>query len=498
MDTFLRNLLEAVYSLTPFAERTVVLVPESLHNPVSQVAESTCFDEDVIAFTVATFLCFPLAVIINMAPFGMPKHFLSFLFGAFLLQFTIGAQWVHLLVDSLVTYFLLLCFSPKQNRIVVPVFLITYLSLGHLHRMYASYLVWNMDFTTSLMILTIKLYSLAYNMYDGEKLKQSDQTGVKVDRATLRCARFAVFDMPGFLEYMGYTFCFSTVLAGPAIEYKIYADACSGALLYTPNGTLKGKIPSRMWPTLLPFLQSIVCMGIYIIGSQAFPFLDPDNPASNTPVVLTNKFLERSFIQRYLYGYVSLSIVHMKYFFPWKSAEASMNLWYAGFEGFDERGNSKGFENSENVDIKTFELTSSFQVLTRSLNKKTAKWLSRYVYARTNGSLVATYFLSAFWHGFYPGYYLYFLSSPLMSMCERLGERKISPYCDSGWTKFIWKAFNLLWLKLVLGYMGGPFFLLSFDWSMLWWRSYNYYGHIACILYYAALSLLPSKKQKGL
>lgn len=27
----------------------------------------------------------------------------------------------------------------------------------------------------------------------------------------------------------------------------------------------------------------------------------------------------------------------------------------------------------------------------------------------TGNSLVATYFVSAFWHGFYPGYYLFFM-----------------------------------------------------------------------------------------
>lgn len=33
----------------------------------------------------------------------------------------------------------------------------------------------------------------------------------------------------------------------------------------------------------------------------------------------------------------------------------------------------------------------------------TQRWLQRYVYFRNRESLLITYFVSAFWHGFYPG-----------------------------------------------------------------------------------------------
>ena len=498
VDAAIGNAFNAIYNFTPYAEQTVVLVPPSLCDALSYTADHTGFDKEIIAFTSATFLCFPLAILMHLAPYGIPKHAASFLFGVFLLQFTIGAQWIHLLVTSLVTYLLLLLLTPRHARIVVPAFLIAYLSVGHIHRMYVRYMLWTLNFTTPQMVLTIKLYTLAYNLYDGELMRQAKESGCEVNRATQRCARFAVDELPSLFEFLGYAFCFSTVLAGPAMEYKIYEDACSGAQLYTPEGVPRGKIPSRLWPTLLPFVQSIVCMGLYIVGAPRFPLLDPIRPASNTPVVLTEEFLTRPFYQRYLYAYIAYFFVTMRYFFPWKSAEASTNLWYGGFEGFDENGDSKGFGNSANVDIKQFELAPSFRVLTRGLNKKTAKWLSRYVYARTNGSLMVTYFVSAFWHGFYPGYYLYFLSSPLMSMCERINDKKVSPYFDSGWRKIVWKVFNFVWLRLVLPYMAGPFFLQSMNWSLLWWKSYNYYGHFACILFYAAATLLPTPKQKVL
>jgi hypothetical protein len=42
-----------------------------------------------------------------------------------------------------------------------------YMSLSHLYRVYVDYLGWSLDFTGPQMILTIKLSSFAYNVYDG-------------------------------------------------------------------------------------------------------------------------------------------------------------------------------------------------------------------------------------------------------------------------------------------------------------------------------------------
>jgi len=349
------------------------------------------------------------------------------------------------------------------------------------------------------MIATVKMYSLAYNLYDGVVLRESSLEGKEesIGRGTKRCARFAVDRLPDLIEYYGYVFCFSTILSGPPIEYVTYADACSGRLLYTSDGKPKGELPSRLWPTLQPFFVSLLCMGLYIFGVKHVPFFDPVQPGINTPFILTPTFLSNPWYQRLAYSYLAAFFLRMRYFFPWKSAEGSTNLWYGGFEGFDEKGIPKGFEHSSNLDFLGFELTAAkFQTITRCLNKKTAMWLSRYVYGRTNGSLVATYFVSAFWHGFYPGYYLYFLSSPLLMMCERIGQRKILPWIDTSWKLRMWNMFHFIWIKLILTYIAGPFLLLSFQWSLLWWRSLYFYGHIACILFYGVVSLLPTPKPK--
>ena len=83
-------------------------------------------------------------------------------------------------------------------------------------------------------------------------------------------------------------------------------------------------------------------------------------------------------------------------------------------------------KTSHNMDIVTFETAPDTSIMSRSWNKKTLAWLSKYVYMSNGGSLGAIYSTSAFWHGFYPGYYIFFLSVPLSTFFDQMAKKKIS------------------------------------------------------------------------
>jgi hypothetical protein len=177
------------------------------------------------------------------------------------------------------------------------------------------------------------------------------------------------------------------------------------------------------------------------------------------------------------------------------NAEGANNIWYAGFEGFDESGNPIGWENSTNIHMVNFELAPNIQTLSREWNKKTSIWLSRYVYIRTNGNLGAVYSLSAFWHGFYPGYYLFFLSVPLLTFCERLGRKKISPHFSSD-NLSVYGVVCFLTTSFFVEYMVSSFQMLAFEWSWNVWRDHYFFGHIGCVLFYIVVSQFPTPKRK--
>jgi len=64
-------------------------------------------------------------------------------------------------------------------------------------------------------------------------------------------------------------------------------------------------------------------------------------------------------------------------------------------------------------------------VLLDSWNKMTSLWLRYVVYERCR-STFAVFLFSAFWHGFYPGYYLTFLGGAICIHAGRLASRHCS------------------------------------------------------------------------
>ncbi|GAX20424.1 lysophospholipid acyltransferase [Fistulifera solaris] len=482
--------LESIYGLREVFEPTVVLVPSFVTTHVQNLADSIGFDVETLNYTLGLFLCYPLGMIMNLLPYGTMRHLFSFFFGAFLLQFTIGVQWIHQLINCVIAYVMFLTLPRRLSCQLVPTFVLLYLVFGHLHRQYINYLGWDLDFTGAQMILTQKLYMMAFNLYDGELLAQN-----KPSRAAQKCAPFALHEMPSLLEFLGYSFCFANILAGPAYEFISYKHACDGTLLYAPDGTPKGKIPSNVWPSLKPFLISLYCMGAFVVIGSKFPLQDPTDPQKNLPVVVSAEFLQQPWFQRMIYLMVGLFFHRHKYYFAWKNAEGANNIWFVGFEGFDEKGEPKGWDISNNVDIIEFETAPSLSVLSRSWNKKTSLWLNRYVYIRTNGSLLAVYSLSAFWHGFYPGYYLFFLSIPLLTVCERLGRKKISPLFSA--SRFsLYGILCTLVTAAAASYMVSAFVLLALDRSWAIWKSFYFAGHVLCVIFYLLVSNLPTPKTK--
>jgi len=342
--------IDAIYSLQPLVEPTCFLVPTFVRTAIADLADSIGFDAETLSMTLGLFLAYPLGIVMQSMPYGKVRHLFSFLLGAFLLQFIIGVQWIHHAITCLVAYVMLAVLPRNVSKTAVPIFIMIYMTGGHLHRQFINYLGWDMDFTGSQMVLTIKLYSLAYNLYDGDHLAKGG-----TDRASTRCKHLSLEKLPGIIEYLGYTFCFANIIAGPAYEYKYYADACDGSLLYDKSGKPKGKIPSNVWPTVAPLLFSILHLGIFVVGNGMFPVLDAADPQRNIPAFLSEKILAYPWLKRYAYCWAGLFFVRQKYYFAWKNAEGSNNLWYAGFEGFDENGKAKGFDIACNMNVIEFE-----------------------------------------------------------------------------------------------------------------------------------------------
>jgi hypothetical protein len=101
------------------------------------------------------------------------KHLYSMVVGILLMQWIFASDWIHSFISSLVTYLLCLVFPRKYLGIAVFVWAMGFMTMCHLYRMYVSYMSGIFDFTGTQMVLTMKLTSFAYNLYDGTADKKN-------------------------------------------------------------------------------------------------------------------------------------------------------------------------------------------------------------------------------------------------------------------------------------------------------------------------------------
>merc|ERR1719382_2400608 len=109
----------------------------------------------------------------------------------------------------------------------------------------------------------------------------------------------------------------------------------------------------------------------------------------------------------------------------WKLGEsAAISFGYGAADG--------AWNGCQNIDLKGWVLTDGMAAAAKAWNQKTQAWLQTYTYRRYPGGrgakLLATYAVSAFWHGFYPGYYLTFFNLGLLSMCQDSLKVHVRPY----------------------------------------------------------------------
>jgi lysophospholipid acyltransferase len=193
-------------------------------------------------------------------------------------------------------------------------------------------------------------------------------------------------------------------------------------------------------------------------------------------------------------------IVRAKYYGAWKFAEASCSLTKISFNGYDNEKKPK-FDRAENVNVLGVEFGENPKMLTDNWNKYfiilnlfryTNVWLKRTVYTRTskNYRMPLTYFTSAFWHGFFPGYYLTFVSASLATLTGRTMRKHLHPIFNSSQS-------NLSFLKPVYDIVGSvcsitlmnyffiPFMLREFNASVNIWMQTFFFAHVVttCVIF---------------
>ena len=374
--------------------------------------------------------------------------------GVAVAQFLFETAWINVGVVGLMTRILLAILPRRSSGIICFVVIMAYMVTSMFERLSCAWLSYKMDYTGAQMMATIKLTTFAWNYSDGKsgrsKKERADELAKTIDDE--KCGRYqdkagkhklkfqivklksAWDEFPGLLTYFGWIYQFSGYPVGPAIELREYIRGC------------ETDSPSGSGPALFKFLAGFVFLGSFQFLSSLFPIGSPAEwtcsfSDSCTPVdssissygylnltggsLLSSEFASTSFPRQIVYLFAAGIIVRMRYYFAWLTAEAAFNMAGFGYQaGCEKRSAFFGFFNEwngmANVDILRIETSTDMGVM-KDWNFKTQRWLVHAVYKRVNGSMqvrmLATYVISALWHGLYPGYYITFIGAAFSSIC---------------------------------------------------------------------------------
>ena len=91
-------------------------------------ADMIGMDFETVSYVLGMFACYPLGMIMAQIPYGATRHFFSFFLGAFLLQLTLGVQWIHLFISVMISYLMMLVLPRRVLKTALPVFAMTYMT----------------------------------------------------------------------------------------------------------------------------------------------------------------------------------------------------------------------------------------------------------------------------------------------------------------------------------------------------------------------------------
>ncbi len=396
-----------------------------LGGALDHVQQALDINRSELFFLLNLLLAYPLAWVhreFTRSP--LQRHLMSLAVGLVYGFLVFGIDSLHFLVTSLFAFFVLR-WMPRETRVlgvtvkahlVVYAGTMLYLFVGHIHTTYFHYMEFALNWTASQMMLTIKLTGSAFEYYDG-----TSPDLAKLDASQReRC----VTKMPSLLEWLSYCYFFPTLLVGPPCGLSEYLSFTDRSMFKDEPG---GRIPSCVsWNGVG---RKLCVAGVAL--SYHFIHAKYNVLYSTTPA-----FWNHSFLYRVLYVVLTTELSFEHYYFGWSNAEGACAVAGLAYNGRDAEGKVR-WDRVDMVWLWTMRWAQNGAVVGRAWNVLGAKWLRNTVYtrladrsassARRNAAQFATFLVSAFWHGFYAGFYLSFLSFAYLNIASQMASKLLRP-----------------------------------------------------------------------
>lgn len=301
-------------------------------------------------------------------------------------------------------------------------FLMGHMSISHIYRQIADDPS-VVDITGPQMVLVMKLSAFCWNVHDG-RLPDKDLTDAQ--------KYAAIRKFPSILDYAGYVLFFPSLFAGPAFDYVDYRRWIDTTLFEVPPDTDPSKVPPTRKKRKIPRSgrPALKKMIMGIIWVLAFVQLAPNYPFS---FYFSDEYETYSLPRRIWQLYMLGLVTRLKYYGCWYLTEGACILSGLGYNGFDAKTGKVFWDRLENVNPWGLETAQNTRGYLENWNKNTNHWLRNYVYLRVTPkgkkpgfrASLATFSTSAFWHGFYPGYYMAFI---LASFVQTVAKSASYPF----------------------------------------------------------------------
>lgn len=284
------------------------------------------------------------------------------------------------------------------------------------------------DYTGALMVLTLKCVAAAVAWQDGCRAKwetaaakkgDGDGAGAAGGAAGGRPARapaplsayattHALRAMPTPLEFAGYCMTCGGLLAGPFLELDDYLAWARSDGVWAAGGA-----PWRatLAATGRRVLKGVACGAAWVLLSTRFSPLSLESPS----------FFGASLPAKLALLWLAGVTDRLKYYAVWAVAEAGLIGAGLSYAPGADAGAPPSFERYTNARVLAVELATSAAQLPAHWNVCTGRFLRHYVYERlARGSrggfrvMLATQAVAGVWHGVFPGYAMFFMSTAFM------------------------------------------------------------------------------------
>ena len=209
---------------------------------------------------------------------------------------------------------------------------------------------------------------------------------------------------------------FPALFAGPSFDFVDYKQWIETSMFEVPPGTDPAKAPKVRKKRKIP--RSGTPAAIKAVYGLAWIFLFLKFGAwYNTDLVLGDEYMSYGFLRRVWVLEMLGFTTRLKYYGVWSLTEGACILSGIGYKGIDPRTGRVTWNRLQNVNPWGIESAQNSRAYLENWNINTNTWLRKCVYLRVTPkgkkpgfrASLATFVTSAFWHGFYPGYYLSFL-----------------------------------------------------------------------------------------